>query len=126
MKFFPVPTWSTFSTISSRTLLISEQSYCNTERAPYALNITHSVVLQAVNSIGGTERISDPVIIIVTTLPVGPPQVPAKPTVTLFNNTSGRISWMDPGQWGVNEKEVKRFTNILIATHKKCSFKVSS
>ncbi|CAI8018598.1 Pikachurin [Geodia barretti] len=65
-------------------------------------NTTYNVVLQAVNNIGGTERISDPVIIIVTTLPVGPPQVPAKPTVTLFNNTSARISWMDPGGYPDN------------------------
>jgi hypothetical protein len=65
-------------------------------------NTTYNVVLQAVNNIGGTERTSDPVEIIVTTLPVGPPQVPAKPTVTLFNNTSARISWMDPGGYPDN------------------------
>ena len=75
--------------------------------------INHSVVVQAVNNIGGTERTSDPVEITVVTLPVGPPQVPAKPTVTPFNNTCARISWMDPGQWGINEKEVKRLTKIL-------------
>jgi hypothetical protein len=65
-------------------------------------NTAYNVVVQAVNNIGGTERTSDPVEIIVTTLPVGPPQVPAKPTVTLFNNTSARISWMDPGGYPDN------------------------
>ena len=46
---------------------------------------------------GSRERESAPAIVEVTTLPVGPPQVPDTPTVSRITNTSATVSWTDPG-----------------------------
>ncbi|CAI8012050.1 Titin, partial [Geodia barretti] len=59
----------------------------------------YRLVLIAVNRDGSTgpERTSDPVEISITTLPVGPPQIPDPPAISMVTNTSARISWTDPG-----------------------------
>ena len=43
------------------------------------------------------EHESAPSMVEVTTLPVGPPQVPATPTVSGITNTSATVSWTNPG-----------------------------
>ena len=43
------------------------------------------------------ERESEAVDISVSTLPVGPPQVPDEPSVTDITDSSATVSWTDPG-----------------------------
>ena len=61
--------------------------------------VPHRVVVTATNRDGSTgpEMTSDPVEISITTLAVGPPQIPDKPTISMITNTSARLSWTDPG-----------------------------
>ncbi|CAI8025147.1 Titin [Geodia barretti] len=91
---------------------------------PHATQLTHSftnlqqntiymISITAVNRDGSTgpEMTSDPVEIIITTLPVGPPQIPDKPTVSMITNTSARISWTNPG--GYRETYTLEIRRIL-------------
>ena len=43
------------------------------------------------------ERESPAAMATITTLPVGPPQVPDRPTVTDVTNSSATVTWNNPG-----------------------------
>jgi hypothetical protein len=63
-------------------------------------NTTYQISITAVNidvEGGNVERESQEASITVTTMPVGPPQVPDTPSVISITNTTATVTWNDPG-----------------------------
>ena len=56
---------------------------------------------------GNVERESQEAVIEVITMPVGPPQIPDRPSVISITNTTATVTWNDPGkdvcviEWGI-------------------------